>query len=323
MKYLQLSEATTRILPFYLAMEEYAARIIDNDDIFFMWQVAPTVIFGRNQLIENEVNLAYCKEHGIQTYRRKSGGGCVYADQDNIMFSYITKSDHVTTIFSDYTERVAAMLRTLGLNASAGGRNDVLVDGLKVSGNAFYHVPGRSIVHGTMLFDTNLENMMHAITPSNVKLESKGVDSVRKHITTLNKHLSMTIGEFKDYVKQHLCDGEILLTDNDIREIEIITQSYLVPEFIYGSNPRCSIKKKKRIDGVGEFEISIELDHNRIKTLNIAGDYFLLGNLDNGLIKPLLGVDYSREAIKEALRDTQAGNVVMNLTTPLLIDMIA
>ena len=322
MKYLQLPETATRILPFYLAMEEYAARIIGDDDIFFMWQVEPTVIFGRNQLIENEVNLAYCKEHGIQTYRRKSGGGCVYADQDNIMFSYITRSDHVTTVFSDYTEQVAAMLRTLGLNASAGGRNDVLVDGLKVSGNAFYHVPGRSIVHGTMLFDTNLENMLHAITPSNVKLESKGVDSVRQHITTLNQHLSMTIEEFKRYVKSHLCDGEILLGDSDIREIEAITESYLTPEFIYGNNPRCSTKKHRRIDGIGEFEISLELEHNRIKNLNIAGDYFLLGNIDNGIIKPLLGADYSRAGIETALNGIDASEVIMGLTTAQLADLL-
>ena len=80
-------------MPFYLAMEEYAARIIGDDDIFFMWQVSPTVIFGRNQLIENEVNIPYCREHGIDTYRRKSGGGCVFADMSNIMMSYITRSD--------------------------------------------------------------------------------------------------------------------------------------------------------------------------------------------------------------------------------------
>ena len=141
MKYLSLPDPhATRILPFYLAMEEYAARIIGEDDIFFMWQVEPTVIFGRNQLIESEVNVDYCREHGIAFYRRRSGGGCVYADRDNIMFSYITRSDEVQTTFSAYTTAVAAMLRGLGLNATASDRNDVLIDGRKVSGNAFYHL---------------------------------------------------------------------------------------------------------------------------------------------------------------------------------------
>src|SRR3712207_9539068 len=90
----------------------------------------------------------------------------------------------------------------------------------------------------------------------------------------------MNIEEFKSYVKEHMCDGEIMLSENDIKEIETITKTYLTPEFIYGNNPRCNIKKSERIDGVGEFEVSIELDRNRIKALNIAGDYFLLGSLD-------------------------------------------
>ena len=140
-------------------MEEYAARIIGDDDIFFMWQVNPTVIFGRNQLIENEVNIPYCREHGIATYRRKSGGGCVFADMSNIMMSYITRSDNVEFTYRRYTHAVVDVLRKLGLNASDNGRNDILIDGLKVSGNAFYHLPGRSIVHGTMLFDTDMAHM--------------------------------------------------------------------------------------------------------------------------------------------------------------------
>ena len=224
MKYLSLPDNATHILPFYLAMEEYAARIIGEDDIFFMWQVDPTVIFGRNQLIDNEVNVEYCREHGIAFYRRRSGGGCVYADRDNIMFSYITRSDEVQTTFSAYTDAVASMLRGLGLNATASDRNDVLIDGRKVSGNAFYHIPGRSIVHGTMLYGTNMEHMLNAITPSREKLTSKGVESVRSHITTLGEHLTMSIEDFKQHVRKTLCDGEIRLNEPDVAEIERITR---------------------------------------------------------------------------------------------------
>lgn len=322
MKYLKLPENTTRILPFYLAMEEYAARIIEHDDIFFMWQVNPTVIFGRNQLIQKEVNLDYCKSHGIETYRRKSGGGCVYADMSNIMFSYITCSDNVETTFGEYTENVAAMLRTLGLNATAGGRNDVLIDGLKVSGNAFYHLPGRSIVHGTMLYDTDMENMMHAITPSHVKLESKGVDSVRKHITTLNQHLNMGIEEFKAYVRSHLCDGEIALDASDVKEIEEITKTYLTPEFIYGSNPRCSMVKHGRIEGVGELEVSLELSHNIVKNVNIAGDFFLLGNIDDGLLNRLKGANFTPDDVAKALEGVKLNEIIMNLNIKQLITLL-
>lgn len=285
-------------------MEEYAARIIKDDDIFFMWQVNPTVIFGRNQLIANEVNIPYCREHGIATYRRKSGGGCVFADMSNIMMSYITCSDNVELTFSRYTSAVVEVLKKLGLNASDNGRNDILIDDRKVSGNAFYHLPGRSIVHGTMLFDTDMAHMQGAITPSTEKLASKGVKSVRSRITTLSEHLAgkMNIEQFKAFVKSEMCDGEILLTDSDIAQIEEITQTYLTPEFIYGNNPRCTNTIQKRVDGVGEFQISIELDHNIIKDINIAGDFFVLGSIDESIIAPLKGVAYTREAITEALK---------------------
>ena len=151
MIYVELPAMPVRRLPFYLATEEYVACKFDSPEYFFMWQVNPTVIFGRNQLIEAEVNLEYCRSHGIETYRRKSGGGCVFADMSNIMFSYITTDTTVRLTFDKYMRIVAHTLRRLGVNAEASGRNDIMIDGRKVSGNAFYHKPGRSIVHGTML----------------------------------------------------------------------------------------------------------------------------------------------------------------------------
>ncbi len=322
MKYLLLPNDATRILPFYLAMEEYAARIMADEDIFFMWQPDPTVIFGRNQLIDNEVNLDYCKQHGIAVYRRKSGGGCVYADRDNIMFSYITRSDNVQLTFSRYTHAVAEMLQGLGLNATDNGRNDILIDGLKVSGNAFYHIPGHSIVHGTMLYDTNMEHMLNAITPSSAKLESKGVESVRSRITTLSEHLNMSIDDFKAHVKATLCDGEIVLNDADVAQIDAIMQSYLTPEFIYGNNPRCNLVKTGRIEGVGEMQVSLELNHNVIRHIDVAGDFFLLGNLDDGIIAPLTGVNFERTHVQQALEGVDLGKIIANLNNQQLINLL-
>lgn len=322
MKYLQLPDNATRILPFYLAMEEYAASILADDDVFFMWQPAPTVIFGRNQLIDNEVNLDYCREHDIAVYRRKSGGGCVYADRDNIMFSYITRSDNVQLTFSRYTHAVAEMLQGLGLDATDNGRNDILIDGLKVSGNAFYHLPGRSIVHGTMLYDTNMEHMLHAITPSRAKLESKGVESVKSRITTLSQHLDMSIDDFKAHVKATLCDGEMVLNDADVKQIEGIMQSYLTPEFIYGSNPRCNLTREARIEGVGEVIVKLELNHNVIQHMNVAGDFFLLGSVDDAIVKPLTGVQFDRDHVRQALADVDMAQIILNFNNEQLINLL-
>lgn len=323
MKYLSLPDNATRILPFYLAMEEFAARIIGEDDIFFMWQVEPTVIFGRNQLIASEVNIEYCRAHNIAFYRRRSGGGCVYADKDNIMFSYITRSDEVQTTFSAYTSAVAGMLRKLGLNATASDRNDVMIDGRKVSGNAFYHIPGRSIVHGTMLYDTNMEHMLNAITPSREKLTSKGVQSVRSHITTLNEHLSMDIEAFKQHVRQTMCDGEILLTAEDVSEIERLTLPYLEPSFLWGSDPRCQITRGGRIEGVGSLYANIELKHGAIHNLHLTGDFLPLNtDVRKVLLEKLRGVRLEANDLYTALDGSNAGQWILNLTNEQLITLL-
>ena len=325
MKYLQLPCDEVRRLTFYLAMEEHAAQLLKDDksidELFFTWRVRPTVIFGRNQLIDSEVNVAYCKEHGIEYYRRKSGGGCVYADMDNIMFSYITRSDDVTTTFARYTHAIVAMLKDLGLDASDTSRNDIMVEGRKVSGNAFYHLPGVSIVHGTMLYDTNMENMLRAITPSATKLDSKGVKSVKSHITTLNRYLTMSIKEFEQHAHSTLCDGEIMLGDSDIAAIEHIERTYLTPEFILGNNPRCNMERTGRLDGVGEFHISLELNHNIIRDINIAGDFFLLGDL-NSVTMQLQGVQFTKAAVLDALSSVEMTKIVMNLNKEKFLNLL-
>jgi len=233
MKYVVLPEEKMRRLPFYLSMEEYLARQTDEDDLFFMWQVRPTVIFGRHQVIENEVNLSYCREHGIEVYRRKSGGGCVYADMGNVMFSYVTKSENVNLTFNRFINMVVLVLHKAGVNATSTSHNDVMVDGRKVSGTAFYHLPGASIVHGTMLYDTTMEHMLNAITPSRAKLDKHGVESVRQRIGLLKDYISLTPAELMTLVRQTLCQGELRLTAADVAAIETIEQTYLDDAFIY------------------------------------------------------------------------------------------
>lgn len=236
MIYVSLPSTLRRRLSFYLAMEEYLARERnDGDDLFFAWQVEPTVIFGRNQVIENEVNLDYCQRHGIQFYRRKSGGGCVYADRSNVMMSYITRSDEVVKTFTRYMNMVTTMLRDLGLEATSTENNDVLIGGRKVSGNAFYHIPGHSIVHGTMLFDTDMQHMLSAITPPQTKLDKHGVESVRQRITLLREHTDLSIDAFCTYTRSRLCNRELLLTLQDVEAIEDLEREYLEPAFIYGT----------------------------------------------------------------------------------------
>ena len=327
MKYVEMPLCEPMKLPFYLAMEEHVARCVaptvDDDELFFMWQVRPTVIVGRNQLVNSEVNVDYCRGHGIEIHRRKSGGGCVYADSGNIMFSYIAKSANVRTTFEHYTGMVADMLARLGLNASATTRNDVLIGEKKVSGNAFYHIPGRSIVHGTMLYDTNLEHMAHAITPSASKLQSKGVASARSRITTLRERLNMGIKEFKCFVKENLCNGTVNLSESDVEHVHTVLEPpYHKSEWIWGNNPPGIFSKQERIEDVGECIVWVETRGNKIKKIDLKGDFFLLSDLDTTLTDRLIGVDYDKESVAEALNDVDTQDIILNLKTKQFINLL-
>ncbi len=312
--------STTERLPFYLATEEFLALRYPEDEYFFMWQVNPTVIFGRNQLIENEVNLDYVKSHKIQFYRRKSGGGCVYADYSNIMFSFITPYFNTNYVFDEYLNKVADVLKSLGLPAAFSGRNDILIGALKVSGNAFYRVNNRSVVHGTMLYDTDLEAMVKAITPNNEKLVSKGIDSVRKRVTNLREHFNMPIEDFKRYMHDHLCDQDIVLTDRDVEEIRKIEEGYLELDFIYGKNPSYSVTRKGRVQA-GYLEISLELKNNKVKKINMLGDYFLISDPDVFLHR-LVGIDFTKAAFETALKEINLAEYVYNLDTTAFLDIM-
>ena len=234
MKYISLPTSEVRRLSFYLAMEEFVARHIDEPDCFFMWQVEPSVIIGRNQVLENEVNVAYCREHGIKLYRRKSGGGCVYADKDNLMLSYVTLEDHVNFAFNRFVNMVLLVMRKLGIAATGTAHNDVMIGDRKVCGTACYHLDGRSIVHSTMLYDTNMEHMLNAITPGPEKLAQKGIQSVRQRITLLKDYTTLEcVDDLKSMVRSTLCDGERLLTADEVAAIETIEATYLKEEFIH------------------------------------------------------------------------------------------
>ena len=213
-------------------------------------------------------------------------------------------------------------LQRLGVEAKTTGRNDILVDGKKVSGNAFYKLPGRSIVHGTMLYDTNLEYMVNATTPSDAKLRSKGVESVRQHVTTLNKHIPISIDELKSHLKAVLCDSEVVLTTADVAAIEEMEREYLSDVFIYGNNPAATLVKEERIEGVGEFRVSLEVKAGCIRSVSLSGDFFIIGDIDSMLLARLKGVERTAQAIEEALSGVDVPSVIMNLQKEQLINLI-
>ena len=221
-----------RSLSFYLAMEEYVAAAFGSG--FFVWNVGPTVIIGRNQSLAAEVNLPFCEANGVDIVRRKSGGGCVYADRGNLMISYITPHTGVESVFGEYLERLAAFLRTQGLDAVRTEHNDVTVSGLKVSGNAFFVHPRASIVHGTLLHSVDVGMMQKAITPSAEKLAKHAVASVRARVANLRDlGFKPSVPELASALTSFFCTGSRTLGPADIEAIEDIQKSYDNPDFIH------------------------------------------------------------------------------------------
>lgn len=223
MKNVILPSGQMHDLAFYLAMEEYVAGKF-TDDVFFVWRVSPTVIIGRNQDSEAEVNMDYCRSNGVKVIRRRSGGGCVYSDMGNIMVSYITGRGEVEDVFGRYLTSLTECLRSLGLKAEKSGRNDILVEGRKISGNAFQQLPSRSIVHGTLLYDTDLSALEKAIRPPVEKLVRHGIASVRQRVANLKEYIdgpdAGTVEQIEEYLIGWFCDGEIVMDEKDVLEIE-------------------------------------------------------------------------------------------------------
>ena len=315
MKYILLPKPDTiHQLPFYFAVEEYVARHYTDDDYFMGWRVNPTVMLGRNQLIDNEVNTDYCKEHKIDIFRRKSGGGCIYADKGCIQFSYISRAVNANEAFAAYMQRMADLLKGLKIDAQLSGRNDILINGTKVSGCAFYQLSNRSVLHNSLLFDTQLDHLSNALTPAKEKLQSKGVASVRQRVTNVATYTQLDILAFMDYVRQEMCGTEVLeLTEEDMKEVAEIEKELSSDNFVYGKNPKYSLVRKHRFEGVGTLEAHIELKNNIIESINMVGDYFLLGDIDHDFLSLLKGCEFTREAVEERLEDIDLSTIIRGL----------
>lgn len=318
-------DESVRPLPFYLAQEEWLAAKYPHRDFFFIWQVEPTVIIGRNQLLDKEVNTAYCREKGIRLVRRRSGGGAVLADMNNIMFSYITSSSSVTTTFSAYTSMVAKSLRLLGLDATDNSRNDILIGDRKVSGNSYYHMPGRSIVHGTMLYDYDADMMMRALTPPAMKLQSHGVASIRSRVTTIREHLpELSLADFKSHVLSTIPDGKELmrLSAEDVKEIEEIEQRYYADGWLEGRRPHGSLHHSERVEGVGSVEVHMTVSRGVIADISLSGDYLETSDADMTVGQALRGVNYSKDDIVRALEEIRLGEIIPGLTPQRFAQML-
>ena len=285
---------TTTDPAFNLALEQYVFDILPRDRQYFLfWQNDNAIIIGRHQNTLAEIDEAYVRQQGIRVVRRLSGGGAVYHDLGNLNYTWITDtSDAVQVDLRKFCQPVADALVSLGAEAEVSGRNDILIRGQKISGNAQYIREGRVMHHGTLLFDSDLSILGNALKADPAKIQAKGVQSVRSRVTTIRRHLpqAVSLADFKTRILLHLFPGgvtEYTLTDADIAAVEeLCRQRYSTWDWNYGASPPCSLIRKQRIEGCGTVEAHIRLEKGRIAAIHFLGDFFstaepeeLAGNL--------------------------------------------
>lgn len=266
---------------FNLALDEYAMKHLDvDDDIFFLWQNKPAVIIGKNQTALEEINTKFIEERGVVVARRVSGGGAVYHDYGNLNFTFIINVDDPGKVnYSKYVQPIIDALAAMGIHAESSGRNDILVDGLKISGNAQRYANGKLMHHGTIMFDVNIEDMVQALNVDEKKIVSKGVKSVRSRVTNIKEHLpeGTTLQMFWDQLHYYLSnegkDGEIVLTPEQIAQVQHEADTrFSTWDWVYGQSPEFDLTNSERFKG-GKVETHVNVVEGKITSIRILGDY--------------------------------------------------
>ncbi|TNF08315.1 MAG: lipoate--protein ligase [Bacillota bacterium] len=307
---------------FYFALEEYVLTHLLKDDetYFFTWEIHGVVI-GKNQVIENEVNLSFLKENNIDIYRRPTGGGCVYADHRNTMFSIITKRTNKEFTFKTYLSKIIDSMKLLDINIEFSGRNDLLYEGKKISGNAFLQNKYGMLMHGTFLYDCDLETMVRAITPSDEKLVSKGIDSVRSRVTNLKPYLNgLTQEQLIKHFENTLTNQTYHLSDEEIKMITEMAKKYESKDWIYKKQPAYTKILKKRIPG-GLFEIKLDLHEGVIKHIAIQGDFFDKKSL-TPFQEAFIDKHYDKVTIQKILSDYHIEDYILDAQTEAFKELL-
>lgn len=318
-----------RSAAFYLAAEEFLAREMPADNYVYFWQLRPTCVFGRNQDPSVELDIDFCNAHGVELVRRKSGGGAIFADEDNIMVSLVTGGGTVEKVFNTFSQEIARSLSRLGAPMKVSGRNDIcLVDGRKICGGAFYHLPNRNIVHCTMLYDTNMPLMQGCLTPARAKLESKGVKSVPSRIGLLKEYFDFGVQELRRRLADQLTNRSVLLTKEQVRSIEEIEKAYHEPTYIYGK-PRTAEAKpalilSRRIEGCGKLDMYIYMSDGHISDLRLDGDFFETGESSalEAFRSAFIGQPFDRTALQAAIAHHHPERSIRGLEREKLLELL-
>ena len=306
----------------------FAAEKLLPDTVFLFWRTTPTLMVGRYQNIAEEIDREQAKQKGIHLVRRMSGGGTIYTDLGGWQFTFITKDDGDEISFDRYLTPVLETLREIGVNAVSTGRNDITVDGKKISGNAQYKLGGVTVHHGSLLFDSDLAEMAAVTTVDDYKIRSKSIKSVRDRVTNIREHLSadMTPEEFKTRMVEGILRrsgsaAEYHPIEEDLRRIrELAEEKFASPAVLDGRNPRFESEKTSRFAG-GKVTFRLKVYENRIEDAEISGDFFASCTGEE-LSAALIGCKYDRSAVLARLREKFSTSPVFGVTLEELAEAV-
>lgn len=319
-----------------LAIETFLLKEMPLDEPILLFYInEPSIIIGRNQNTIEEINKDYVDEHGIHVVRRLSGGGAVYHDFGNLNFSFIMPDDgNSFRDFAKVTKPIIEALHGLGVEgAELKGRNDLVINDMKFSGNAMYATDGRMFAHGTIMFDSDINEVVNTLKVRKDKIESKGIKSVRSRVTNVKPFLpadkqNMTTEEFRDDILLKIFGVDdpkeiktYELTDADWVKINAISDEYYRNwDWNYGKSPEFNLERRHRFP-IGSIEVRLNVADGIIKEAKIYGDFFGLGEIAD-VEKLLTGVKYDRAAITEAVEQIDVKKYFGNIEKEDLITLL-
>jgi len=310
-----------------IASEEYFMSTYD-DDIFYLYINSPCIVIGKNQNAYAEINHKYVTEHKIDVVRRLSGGGAVYHDWGNLNFGFIAKNDEkeIAAVFHDYTVPILKVLQQLGANADFSGRNDLVIDGKKISGNAQYRTAHKVLQHGTLLFQSDLSAVSNALNVSPLKYQDKSTKSVKSRVANISEFLSedISLDDLADAILNEILEEipgaqRYQLTDADQSAITALADNkYSTWEWVYGNSPKFTYRNLFRFEK-GTLELRLNVVSGIIKELTIYGDFFGDGEIEE-LTEALIDLPYERTCIVNAISDKNIGYYIWGLEKEVFID---
>ncbi|KRK86856.1 lipoyltransferase and lipoate-ligase family protein [Latilactobacillus curvatus JCM 1096 = DSM 20019] len=322
-----------------LATEQYLMNQKNFDEPLLLFYIEkPCIIVGRNQNTYEEINQKYVEDHDITVTRRLSGGGGIYQDLGNLCFSFVVNADSEQFgDFKSFTQPIVDALHQMGATtAEVSGRNDMLVDGKKFSGNAMYTKNGKTFSHGTLSWDVDLDVLTQALNVPADKIASKGIKSIRQRVTNLKGHVdpeyqNMSTEEFRDVLLLNLmhadqladiADREYQLTAADEQAIDkIFNDLYSNWDWVYGKSPKSTIQKRKHFD-FGTIDARLLIENGKIANVKFYGDFFGSGDA-NELAEKLVGTVYDREHLASTLEPIDTTSYFTGIPKTELVELLA